>query len=107
MTKISIILGVSVVLMLFIFLLVGHHRDIPERVRQDRSELLGAGSSPVGQISVPAADSQREPVKKAAGAPAPSRPRATPGARGPSSRTPFKRLLIADRERGGWGKRGE
>jgi len=74
MTKISIILGVSVVLMLFMFLLVGHHRDIPDRVRQDRSELLGAGSSAVGQISVPAADSQREPVKKAAGAPAPSRP---------------------------------
>ena len=39
MSKISIILGVSVVLMLFIFLLVGHHRDIPDRVRQDRSEL--------------------------------------------------------------------
>jgi len=75
MTKsLSIILGISVVLMLFIFLLVGHHRNIPERVRLDRSELLGAGSSPVGQISVPAADSQREPVKKAAGAPAPSRP---------------------------------
>jgi hypothetical protein len=34
MTKISIILGVSVVLMLFVFLLVGHHRDIPDRVRQ-------------------------------------------------------------------------
>ena len=75
MTKsLSIILGISVVLMLFIFLLVGHHRNIPDRVRQDRSELLGAGSSPVGQISVPAADSQREPVEKAAGAPAPSRP---------------------------------
>ena len=72
--KLSIILGVSVVLMLFVFVLVAHHRDIPDRVRQDRSELLGAGSSPVGQISVPAADSQREPVKKAAGAPAPSRP---------------------------------
>jgi hypothetical protein len=74
MTKISIILGVSVVLMLFIFLLVGHHRDIPDRVRHDRSELLGAGSSPVGQVGVPAAETQREPVKKAAAAPAPSRP---------------------------------
>src|SRR2546430_16708569 len=96
MTKsLSIILGISVVLMLFIFLLVGHHRNIPERVRQDRSELLGAGSSPVGQISVPAADSQREPVKKAAGAPAPRRPPATPGGRGSSSRTPLNRLLIA------------
>ena len=70
MTKISIILGVSAVLMLFIFLLVGHHREIPDRVRQDRSELLGAGSSgaerikPAGQVSVPAAETQREPAKK-------------------------------------------
>src|SRR2546428_12861747 len=101
MTKISIILGVSVVLMLFMFLLVGHHRDIPDRVRLDRSELLGAGSSPVGQIGVPAADSQREPVKKAAGAPAPRRPRATPGGRAPSSRTPLNPLLIAPPSWGG------
>jgi hypothetical protein len=72
MTKISIILGVSVVLMLFIFLLVGHHRDIPDRVRQDRSELLGAGSSAAGRAGVPAAETQREPAKKAAAAP--SRP---------------------------------
>jgi len=70
MTKISIILGVSAVLMLFIFLLVGHHREVPDRVRQDRSELLGAGSTPAerikpaGQVSVPAAETQREPVKK-------------------------------------------
>ncbi len=68
MTKISIILGVSAVLMLFIFLLVGHHRDIPDRVRQDRSELLGAGSSVAG--SVPSAE---KPVDKAAAAPTPSR----------------------------------
>ncbi len=68
MTKISIILGVSVVLMLFIFLLVGHHRDIPDRVRQDRSELLGAGSSVAD--SVPSAE---KPVEKAATAPTPSR----------------------------------
>ncbi len=67
MTKISIILGVSVVLMLFIFLLVGHHRDIPDRVRQDRSELLGAGSSVAD--SVPSAE---KPVEKAAAAPTPS-----------------------------------
>lgn len=70
MTKISIIVGVSAVLMLFIFLLVGHHREIPDRVRQDRSELRGAGSSvaerikPAGQVSVPAAETQREPAKK-------------------------------------------
>ena len=70
MTKISIILGVSAVLMLFIFLLVGHHRDIPDRVRVDRGALLGAGSGvaerikPTGQVSVPAAEPQREPAKK-------------------------------------------
>jgi len=72
--SLSIILGISVVLMLFIFLLVGHHRDIPDRVRQDRSELLGAGSSVAERVGVPAAETQREPVKKAATAPAPSRP---------------------------------
>jgi hypothetical protein len=73
MTKISIILGVSVVLMLFIFLLVGHHREIPDRVRQDRSELLGAGSSGAERVSVPAGETRQEPVKKAVTAPTPSR----------------------------------
>jgi hypothetical protein len=68
-----------VVLMLFIFLLVGHHREIPDRVRQDRSELLGAGSSvaerskPVGQVGASAAETQREPAQKAVAAPTPSR----------------------------------
>jgi cytochrome c5 len=75
----SIILGVSVVLMLFIFLLVGHHRDIPDRVRLDRSALLGVGSSvderikPVAQVNVASAETQREPVKNTAAAPPPSR----------------------------------
>ena len=69
--NVAVILGVSVVLMLFIFLLVGHHREIPDRVRQDRSELLGAGSSAAGRAGVPAAETQRKPAKKAA---APSRP---------------------------------
>ena len=80
MTKsLSIILGISVVLMLFIFLLVGHHRDIPDRVRQDRSELLGAGSNvaertkSASQVSGPAAQTRPEPVKKAAAAPTPIR----------------------------------
>ena len=77
--NVSIILGVSVVLMLFIFLLVGHHHDIPDRVRLDRGALLGAGSSvaerskPAGKVSVPAAETQRQPVKKAVAAPPPSR----------------------------------
>src|SRR5256885_15171834 len=101
MTKISIILGVSVVLMLFIFLLVGHHRNIPDRVRQDRSELLGAGSSPVGQVSVPAADSQREPVKKAAGVAAPKAPLAKPGGKAGKASTALKPVLDAAAGPGG------
>ena len=78
-TSISIILGISVVLMLFIFVLVAHHRDIPDQVQQHRGTLLGTGSSvaerikPVGQVSVPAAETQREPAKNAVAAPPPSR----------------------------------
>jgi cytochrome c5 len=67
------------VLLLFIFLLVGHHRHIPDRVRLDRGPLLGGGSSvterikPVAQVNVASAETQREPVKGAAAAPPPSR----------------------------------
>jgi cytochrome c5 len=77
--NVSIILGISVVLMLFIFLLVGHHQHIPDRVRLDRGPLLGTGSSvterikPVAQINVASAETQREPVKSTAAAPPPSR----------------------------------
>src|SRR6266436_1139373 len=77
--NISIILGISVVLMLFIFLLVGHHHDTPDRVRLDRGALLGTGSSvaerikPVAQVNVASAETQREPVKNTAAAPPPSR----------------------------------
>src|SRR6266446_648279 len=69
--NISIILGISVVLMLFIFLLVGHHHDTPDRVRLDRGALLGTGSSvaerikPVAQVNVASAETQREPAKNA------------------------------------------
>ena len=45
-----IILGISVVLMLFIFLLVVHHHDVPDRVKQDRSTLLSIVSSVAEQI---------------------------------------------------------
>ena len=38
--KVTIILGISAVLMLFIFLLVVHHHDVPERVKQNRGALL-------------------------------------------------------------------
>ena len=77
--NVSIILGISAVLMLFIFVLVAHHRDVSDRVRRDRSAPPGTGSSvverikPVGQVSVPSAETQREPVKKAATAPPPGR----------------------------------
>jgi cytochrome c5 len=77
--NVSIILGISIVLMLFIFLLVGHHRDIPDRVRLDRGALLGTGSSvaerirPVAQVNIASAETQREPVKNTAAAPTPSR----------------------------------
>jgi len=76
---ISMILGVSAVLLLFIFILVAHHRGTSDRVRLDRGALLATGSSvaerikPVGQVSIVAADAQREPVKTAAAAPPPSR----------------------------------
>ena len=43
--NISIILGISVVLMLFIFFLVVHHHDVADRVKQDRSALLSIVSS--------------------------------------------------------------
>ena len=70
---VSIFLGIGVVLTLFIFLLVSHHRHIPDRVRLDRGALLGGGSSaadqvkPVTQVNVPSAETQREPVQPKAG----------------------------------------
>ena len=69
------ILGISAVLMLFIFLLVGHHYGMRDRVRMDRAVLLGSGSNvtdrikPVAQVEVASAQTQREPVKSAAAAP--------------------------------------
>ena len=69
-----IILGISVLLMLFIFVLVFHHYDTPNRVRQHRGALLGTGSSvderikPVGQVVVASAETPPEPVKIAAAA---------------------------------------
>jgi cytochrome c5 len=77
--NVSIILGVSVVLLLFIFILVAHHRDISDRVRLDRSALLTTGSSvaerikPVGQVVVASAEAQREPAKNTVAAPPPGR----------------------------------
>src|SRR5207245_11811893 len=77
--NVAVILGVSVVLMLFIFLLVGHHQHIPDRVQLDRGTLLGTGSSvaerikPVAEVNIASAETQREPVKNVAAAPPPSR----------------------------------
>ena len=72
----SIIIGVATALLLFIFILVSHHRTVPDRVQKDRSGLLATGSSapelakPVGEVNVPAAPTKRAPAKKAA-APSP------------------------------------
>jgi cytochrome c5 len=70
--NVSIILVISVALMLFMFVLVAHHRDMPDRVRVDRGALLSNGSSvaerikPVAQVNVASAETRREPVKNAA-----------------------------------------
>jgi cytochrome c5 len=78
-TNVSIILGISALLMLFIFVLVAHHHDTPDRVRQHRGALLGAGSSvaerikPVGRVEVAAAETRKEPVQIAVAASPPGR----------------------------------
>jgi cytochrome c5 len=78
-TNVWTILGISAVLLLFIFLLVGHHYGVPNRVRMDRAVLLGSGSNvaerikPVAHVNVASTETQREPAKNAAAAPAPSR----------------------------------
>ena len=78
-TNVWTILGISAVLLLFIFLLVGHHYGMRDRVRMDRAVLLGSGSSvagrikPIAQVNIASAETQREPVKSAAAAPPASR----------------------------------
>ena len=75
----SIILGISLVLMLFFFVLVAHHHDIPDRIRQHRGALLTTGSSvaeriePVGHVSIPSPETQPEQVTNAVAAPSASR----------------------------------
>ena len=72
---VSLILGISVVLMLFIFVLVAHHRGIPDRVQQQRGALMSTAISvaerikPVGQVSILSAETRPEPVKIAVAAP--------------------------------------
>ena len=76
---VSLIVGISVALLLFIFILVAHHRGTSDRVRQDGGALRATGSSvaerikPVGQVSVASAQTQIEPVKNAVAAPPPGR----------------------------------
>ncbi len=76
--QVTVILGISVLLILFIFILVAHHRDVPERVRLQRGELLRAGSSvaerikPVAGVEFAATETRKEPEKAAV---APSRAR--------------------------------
>ncbi|MGH8621634.1 MAG: c-type cytochrome [Burkholderiales bacterium] len=77
--NISIILGVSIVLILFLFVLVAHHSEIPDQVRQHRGALMSTATSvderikPVGRVEVAAAETQREPGKIAVAAPKPDR----------------------------------
>ena len=76
---VAMILGSSAALLVFIFILVAHHRDIPDKVRMDRSVLLASGSSvaqrikPVGEIALAAAETGQAPAKNAAAAPPRSR----------------------------------
>jgi cytochrome c5 len=77
--NVSVILGASTILLLFIFVLVSHHHSNADRVRLDRSALLTTGSSaaerikPVGQVSVASVETRREPVKNAVAAASPGR----------------------------------
>lgn len=75
---VAMILGSSAALLVFIFILVAHHRDIPDRVRMDRGTLLAGGSSvaerikPVGEIAVAGAQAGQAPAPSAAAAPTPA-----------------------------------
>jgi len=68
---VAMILGSSAALLVFIFILVAHHRDVPGKVRMDRGVLLAGGSSvaerikPVGEIAFAAAPTGQPPAKNA------------------------------------------
>ncbi len=71
------ILGSTLALLVFIFLLVSHHRKVPDKVRVDRGALLASSSvaeriRPVGEIVVAGAQSQPAPAPGAAAAPTPA-----------------------------------
>ncbi len=71
-----ILLGIGVAMTLFGYVLVSHHRGTPDQIRQQRNALLRTGSSvaegtrAAGQINSASAETQREPVRAAAAAPA-------------------------------------
>ncbi len=75
----ALILGISAVLMVFIFILVVHHRSIPARVQQDRSALLKTGLSVadrikhVGEVAVASVEARPEAMNKGVAAPSASR----------------------------------
>ena len=76
---VAMLLGSSAALLVFIFILVAHHRDVPEKVRMDRSVLLAGGSSaaerikPVGEIAFAAAQTGKPPAQNAVAAGRPPR----------------------------------
>ncbi|MBI2748080.1 MAG: cytochrome c5 family protein [Burkholderiales bacterium] len=71
-----IIFGIGVVLLLFGYAFVAHHRDTPDQIRQHRNALLRSGpGAPDGtkaasQKNSAASETRREPVSVAAAAPA-------------------------------------
>jgi cytochrome c5 len=77
-THVAMILGSSLALLLFIFLLVAHHREIPDKVRLDRGALLASASvaeriKPVGEVVVAGQNTGPAPAKDAAAAATPVR----------------------------------
>jgi cytochrome c5 len=76
---VAMILGSSAALLVFIFILVAHHRDIPEKVRMDRGVLLAGGSSvaerikPVGEIAFAATQTGQSPAQHAVATATPAR----------------------------------
>jgi cytochrome c5 len=73
---VTTILGTTIALMLFTFILVAHHRTMPDRVQHSRSTLLSHPGTaaerikPVGEVAVASAEAQQPESVAAAGAPA-------------------------------------
>lgn len=76
---VSMLLGSTIALMVFIFILVAHHRAIPDAVNADRSTLLATGSTaterikPVGEVTYAAAKTPQAPAKAPVAASTPVR----------------------------------